>query len=482
VNNSDLSQIAAEFEAALVGHRFGRVFPLSNLSIAIDFRLGSGAYLFICAESGNPRTYLIKRRLKEIEKQSANPNSFFLGLRKRFSGAELKYVSKLTDERVLILEFAAKSETGGSHDLSLVTQLTGRSANIFVLDDNGIILDRLRDTVGDGQEIATRYAPPNHGETLPKRKSSKAPFVLHDGKSLSEKLDEYYLAKESEDRFRSQAESARKRLRGEITKKRKLAEKLQGDLDEHGNAEQWKRFGDLLLANAANAKREEDRIIVTDFYDETTPEIEIAGDSNSSISEVAEKYFKRYTKARNAATEIARRMAELDTDLSRLQKDNDRLEKAIADHDESYFFVDEKRARSALAKRKKKKGDFNGARSFASSEGYEILVGKKAKDNDYLTFRVAKSLDLWLHAADYPGSHVVVRNPNRKDVPHKTLLEAAQLAAFYSDAREQPRAAVNYTQKKFVHKPRGAAPGLVRLASFKTVLVVPQVPENKNAA
>jgi len=94
---------------------------------------------------------------------------------------------------------------------------------------------------------------------------------------------------------------------------------------------------------------------------------------------------------------------------------------------------------------------------------------------------VARSLDLWLHAADYPGSHVVVKNPNRKDVPHQTLLEAAQLAAFYSDAREQTKAAVNYTQKKFVNKPRGAAPGLVRLASFKTILVVPHVPENKNA-
>jgi predicted ribosome quality control (RQC) complex YloA/Tae2 family protein len=102
-------------------------------------------------------------------------------------------------------------------------------------------------------------------------------------------------------------------------------------------------------------------------------------------------------------------------------------------------------------------------------------VGKKAKDNDLLTFRIAKSLDLWLHAADYPGSHVVVRNSTRKEIPHATLVQAAELAAFYSDAREQTKAAVNYTQKKFVNKPRGAAPGLVSLASFKTILVRPQV-------
>ena len=105
----------------------------------------------------------------------------------------------------------------------------------------------------------------------------------------------------------------------------------------------------------------------------------------------------------------------------------------------------------------------------------EILVGKKAADNDQLTFRIARSLDLWLHAADYPGSHVVVRNPNRLEIPPQTLLEAAELAAFYSDARSQPKAAVNYTQKKFVNKPKGSAPGLVRLAFFKTILVEPKV-------
>ncbi|MCA1607996.1 MAG: NFACT RNA binding domain-containing protein, partial [Acidobacteria bacterium] len=121
--------------------------------------------------------------------------------------------------------------------------------------------------------------------------------------------------------------------------------------------------------------------------------------------------------------------------------------------------------------------DQAGVRQFTSSDGFEILVGKKAKDNDYLTFRMAKSLDTWMHAADYPGSHVVVRNPNRREIPQKTLLEAAQLAAFYSQARRHPKAAVHYTQKKFVNKPRGAAPGLVSLASFKTILVEPKVPD-----
>ncbi|MBK9529720.1 MAG: DUF814 domain-containing protein [Acidobacteria bacterium] len=103
------------------------------------------------------------------------------------------------------------------------------------------------------------------------------------------------------------------------------------------------------------------------------------------------------------------------------------------------------------------------------------MVGKKAKDNDLLTFRVAKSLDTWLHAADYPGSHVIIRGQGRNPVPDRTLVEAAELAAFYSDARDHPKAAVRYTQRKFVSKPKRAVPGLVSLASFKTILVDPKV-------
>ena len=118
---------------------------------------------------------------------------------------------------------------------------------------------------------------------------------------------------------------------------------------------------------------------------------------------------------------------------------------------------------------------FKGARLFISSDGFEILVGKASKDNDYLTFRVAKSNDLWLHAADYAGSHVVVKNPNRAEIPAKTLVEAAELAAFYSQAKNHPKAAVHYTTKKFVNKPKGASAGLVSLSSFKTILVEPKV-------
>src|SRR5262249_1521430 len=115
-------------------------------------------------------------------------------------------------------------------------------------------------------------------------------------------------------------------------------------------------------------------------------------------------------------------------------------------------------------------------RRFLSSDGYEIVVGRNDAENDAITFKLAGSLDVWLHAADYPGSHVVVRNPSRRLVPQRSIVEAARIAAFYSQARRQGKAAVHYTQKKFVSKPPKAKPGLVRLSSYKTLLVEPTIP------
>ncbi len=97
-----------------------------------------------------------------------------------------------------------------------------------------------------------------------------------------------------------------------------------------------------------------------------------------------------------------------------------------------------------------------------------------ARDNDNLTFRVARPNDLWLHAADYPGSHVIVRNPTRKEIPQRTMIEAAQLAGKFSQASEDTKVVVHYTHRKFLSKPKGAAPGLVRMSSFKSITVEPK--------
>lgn len=476
MNDKTLQKICAELEAALAERKFGKIFSLSRFQIAIDFRAPDSSYLFISIEPTNPRIYLIKRRLRDLEKQTKTESAFLLFLRKNLSNAVLETVEKVENERILRFDFLSQNEIGLMENLVLVAQLTGRSANLFLLDENDFILDSARENTGEGQEIGNRYSPPRK-EDEKRRKGDEEIFSQGKFQTLSESLDDFYLEKEAEEAFRSRINAARNKLKQEITKREKLVKKLDQDLENHGDAAKWKRFGDLLLANVSTAKREGDKIFVTDFFDENTPIVEIEAEENLSLTEAAEKFFRRYTKARNAAGEISKRLAILQSEIKDLKLQSETLEDAIEAKNEGILgaFTGARPDAPEPKSKGKKAENFSGARRYTSTEGFEILVGKGSKDNDFLTFRVAKSSDLWLHAADYPGSHVVVKNPSRREIPPKTLLEAAQIAAFFSKAKKQAKVAVHYTQKKFVNKPKGAKLGLVSLASFKTILVEPKI-------
>ncbi len=478
VNEKTLEKICAELASRLSGQKFGKIFALSRFRLAIDFRLRDSNYLYISVEPSAPRVYLITRRLRDLEKQSKNSTPFIIFLRSKLANSVLQTIEKLKNERILRFNFGARNEIGQTENYALILQLTGRSANLFLLDANEFILDAMRENSGSGQQVNEKYAPPPPREGENNRTSEES-FSQGKFESLSEALDAHYLEIEAEKVFQSKANAARNKLNQETKKREKLLKNLNQDLKNHGDAEKWKRFGDLLLANIALAKREGDVVFVTDFYDENTPTVEVAVEEHIPLTEAAEKFFKRYTKARNANEEVAKRLQIVEAELRDLRAQKQRLEEAIDEKDEGILaeFADEKSEKPTAGNKEKQTADFKGARQYFSSEGFEILVGKKAKDNDFLTFRVAKSLDLWLHAADYPGSHVVVKNPNRQEISPKTLLEAAQIAAFFSQAGSQGKVAVHYTQKKFVGKPKGAAAGLVSLASFKTILVEPKIVE-----
>ena len=477
MNEKTLENICAELAPRLTGQKFGKIFALSRFRLAIDFRLHDSSYLYLSIEPSAPRIYLITRRLRDLEKQSKNSSPFIIFLRSKLANAILQTIEKLKNERILRFNFAARNELGQSETYTLVVQLTGRSANLFLLDQTDFILDAMRENSGMGQQVNEKYSPPlREGEFNHKPEESFAPGEFE---NLSAALDAHYLEIEAEKAFQAKVGAARNKLNQETKKREKLLKNLNKDLENHGDAEQWKRFGDLLLANIALAKRDGDAVYVTDFYDETTPTVEIKVEEHIPLTEAAEKFFKRYTKARNAKEEVAKRLKVVEAELSDLREQKQMLEQAVTEKDEGFFaeFDDDKNEKPRLSNKEKQNENFKGARQYFSSEKFEILVGKRAKDNDYLTFRVAKSLDLWLHAADYPGSHVIIKNPNRAEIPPKTLLEAAQIAAFFSQAGSQGKVAVHYTQRKFVGKPKGAAPGLVSLSSFKTILVEPRIVE-----
>jgi len=249
------------------------------------------------------------------------------------------------------------------------------------------------------------------------------------------------------------------------------------DLKAHGDAAEHKRIGDLLLANIGTAERHGHLVKLTDYYADDAPSIELEVDENSTLQEEAARRFARYTKARRAAQEIAQRLLVIEKELEALRARQTELEQIVETGDEAALesFTGEPKSEGEQKRAKKKStADVPGARRYRSSEGYEILVGRAARDNDHLTFRVARPHDLWLHAADYPGSHVIVRNPTRALIPQRTIIEAAQMAAAFSQAKRDAKVDVHYTERKFLSKPKGAAPGLVRMSSFRTMTVEPR--------
>ncbi|MDQ1559643.1 MAG: hypothetical protein QOD32_2703 [Pyrinomonadaceae bacterium] len=497
MNDQLIAAVVAELAPALVERMLGKVWQLSRVALAFDFRLSDGRYLFVSVDPAAPRIYSIARTVRELERQSLTPSSFVLTMRKQLGGARVLRVEKDEGERVVRFSFASYDAVGDTHDFVLVAQLTGRAANLLLLDASGRVLDTLRPPRGEGQEIADLYQPPPRrsasveGEQLPK----PPPFSRGTHDSLSEAADAYYQALETTRAFDARAAAHRARLRALVEKQKKLRRNLEKDLAAHGDAAEHKRVGDLLLANISTAERRGSQVFLTDYFADDAPTVELEIDEHATLQEEAARRFARYTKAKRAALETTARLEEMNASLASLEQKQLELELIINARDAAALEAfDETATRGAKGNRaaasrgggagkdeRRTKAQIKaaeqvaGARRYRSSDGYEILVGRAAKDNDQLTFKVARSHDLWLHAADYPGSHVVVRNHTRgADVPHRTIIEAAQLAAHFSQAKRDAKVSVHYTPRKFLSKPKGAAPGLVRMSSFRTLLVEPR--------
>jgi len=207
----------------------------------------------------------------------------------------------------------------------LVAQLTGRSANLFLLDSTGKITQALRPPKGEGQQLGDIYQPPlqrtsetpsgtpddrgssptvREGLSLGRRPPSRSGYCPGGSASISEALDQHYRELEAERDFDSHAASLTAKLLKEISKRKKLQANLGQDLVAHGNPEEHKRRGDLLLANISTAKRNGNTVSLTDYYTEGAPTIEVEVDENQSLQEVAAESFSRYTKAKRAIEEI----------------------------------------------------------------------------------------------------------------------------------------------------------------------------------
>jgi predicted ribosome quality control (RQC) complex YloA/Tae2 family protein len=467
-----IQEIVEETRRKLTGRYLGKIYQLAPLSFALDFGLKESQYLFVSVDPASPRFYLIERRARDLDKQATNLSHFGQLIRARISGGELISLTKDPAERIVRMMFRVEDELGESREPRIVIQLTGRAANFFLLDQLDQITDVLRPPKGIGQQPGETYQPPPPQE----REQPEQYIGPEESGSPSAAAADYFAKRDAENAFRSRAGSLRARLQKALAQKRKLRTNLRSDLTAHGDAEKHKLLGDLLLANVSTAVRDGNKVRITDYYAEGAPVIELEIAPDSSLQDEAGRRFRQYTKAKRAGEEIAERLTRLEQEISDLEEEERDLERSLLEGDEAALA--KHAGVEAVPKSSRTKKDaldrIPGVRRYLSSDGYEVLVGRGARDNDNLTFRLARPQDLWLHAGDYPGSHVIVRNPTRKEIPQRTVIEAAQLAGRFSQASEDTKVVVHYTQRKFLSKPKGAAPGLVRMSSFRSITVEPK--------
>jgi predicted ribosome quality control (RQC) complex YloA/Tae2 family protein len=227
--------------------------------------------------------------------------------------------------------------------------------------------------------------------------------------------------------------------------------------------------GELLLAYASQVQPGQEALSVP--YQPDQPPLHIVLDPAKSAVENAQHYFQQYEKAKRAAEEGPRRLAEVARTLDYLQQLATDL--ALAEDQPGIAQVESALAEAGLAPRRRQRPTARSAPlRVVSDDGFVILVGRNSRQNDELTFGLAQADDVWLHAQGVPGAHVVIRTEGR-EVPENTLHEAAQWAAQQSAARDERSVRVDYTPRKNVRRPKGGKPGQAIYRGQKTLVVRP---------
>jgi len=458
--------------------------------------------------------------LKQGRSPAGRGATAFQQLLRARAGGQLEAVTQLKLDRVVTFSFRGSDGFVSSPPVRLVAELAGRNANLILLDENGTILGVQREVTADRNRYRqllpglAYVAPPAYDRPDPRKLDSTeaaalltgqplrrliqtldgfGPRLLHAvaGRSgldpadtvgeadvprladaLREVLADPQAAAETapdratvRERRRSEERSRLEgQLRRELQRRQRLLERRLGDMDHlHRAAEraaELRSHAELRLAFRPQAEPD-GTVTVTDF---SGTEVELTLEPGQDAIQTAETMFTRARRheqrlqtAENLRPGLERDLRELSRDLAGLSS----LSAAeLADRTRREVPADRGRHRTRPGIR------------VSGPHGFEILIGRNARDNDRITFGIARSRDIWLHVQGYRGSHVIIRADNR-EVPFETILFAAQLAAGHSQAAASENVPVDWTVRKNVWRPKGAPAGAVHFTAQKTVYVTP---------
>lgn len=301
---------------------------------------------------------------------------------------------------------------------------------------------------------------------------SPVPFANQVGEpftNLSDLLDTYYKDKAERDRVKQQASELIRRVENELQKNRHKLKKQEKELLATDNAEEFRQKGELLTTFLHQVPNDQDQVILDNYY--TNQPITIALDKALTPNQNAQRYFKRYQKLKEAVKYLTDLIEETKATILYLESVETVLNQAgleeIAEIREELIqtgFI-RRRQREKIQKRKKPE-------QYLASDGKTIIyVGRNNLQNEELTFKMARKEELWFHAKDIPGSHVVISG--NLDPSDEVKTDAAELAAYFSKGRLSNLVQVDMIEVKKLNKPTGGKPGFVTYTGQKTLRVTP---------
>ena len=287
--------------------------------------------------------------------------------------------------------------------------------------------------------------------------------------SISELIENYYREKNALTRIRQKSADLRRIVQTILERdlhKYDLQSRQMKDTDKR---EKYRVYGELLNTYGYTIPEGASSAVLDNYY--TGEKITVPLDPSKTPLENAKRYFERYTKLKRTREALETLMKEGKAEIDQLENIREALNLSVTEGDLAQIRAEMEASGFVRRHTEKGKGGRKGPAKipeaqplhFRSTDGYDIFVGKNNTQNDALTFHLAKPTDIWFHANDIPGSHVILRTEGTpfEQVPDRAFEEAARLAAYYSKGRDAGRVEVDYLEKKNVKKPSGARPGYV---------------------
>lgn len=520
-----LRQIVRQLQVLENSH-INKIYQISDTEILFNLYAQKKYQLMVSCHSSYNRIHLTERNYPT----RTNPSNFIMVMRKYLEGGTITSIRQAGLDRYLTISVANRNEIGDRITLDMYVELMGKYANLILVSDNRII-DALKrippfentkrtihpgaqfkvtesqeekidpfsvDSVSDSDNLFEklvgfspllsdefRYRMSNgqsYKEILREIDESdkvyissndmfhciplthlKKPYVSY---PICEGLDEIYFTKEEKERIRQQTGDLFKFTRREIKKIETKIRRLENSLEEALNCDIWRQYGDALYANMDKVTKGMTSVTVTDYSGE---ELTIPLDARLDAKGNARKCFQKYRKGSTGQKYILEQLDAARENLSYFNLIQQQLEQAdfrtareIRQELEKNGYIRRKKVRAP-----KKKQSEPQYLKIPFNDKF-IYVGKNNIQNDYITFRKAGRVDTWFHVKDLHGAHVVITTSHPSE---EEIRLCAQLAAWYSKARESSSIPVNYTLIKHIKKIPGSKLGLVSMSEYNTIYI-----------